>query len=361
MSARCDVFLVADDLTGAADAAVAFAARGRDTRIVLEPLEATKGTAEVVAISIESRDVPEEELPSRNAPLYRAIQDDVVCFRKIDSMFRGNTFVEIALLARAQPDVPIVLAPAYPALGRRLLLGEVHWDDHVQQGRFSVEEPLQQRGVTCVRVPVERDERSLSESLRSYQGASPTVFLCEANTQQDLNRTVEEGLAAKCPVIWTGSGGLALSLAAQISPSLPTLRKEPASKATVVFFIGSDHPVTQRQLQHLHSICPDTAIIIPVMRGYTSASEIQAEIDSLPRHKIGCVFMTGGETAMFVCRALGAQSLIVESEVAPGVPRTRICGGILDGVDAVLKSGGFGEPDLLCHIAQQYASRKDVT
>jgi D-threonate/D-erythronate kinase len=351
------VFVVADDLTGAADAAVAFAARGSETRIVLDPSHASLCDAEVVAVSIESRDVPRDELASHNAILYPAIRKGLLCFRKIDSIFRGNTFAEVALIAHAMPDIPIVLAPAYPALGRKLVSGSLHWSDETHPGKLSVEDLLREHGVQSVHVGVDETD-TLTALLCSYEKSRPAVFLCDASEQPDLDRIVETGFTAGRPTLWMGSGGLAQALAEHLSSSHPR-RETKVSRGGVIFIVGSDHPITLRQLQYLRAEQTDTTVIVPVVRGVTTADEIRSATMAVPHPEIGCVFMTGGDTAMFACRALEVESLTVESEFAPGVPAVRIGGGVLDGKAAVLKSGGFGEAKLLCRIAQFYRDAKE--
>ena len=66
--------------------------------------------------------------------------------------------------------------------------------------------------------------------------------------------------------------------------------------------------------------------------------------------------MTGGDTAHFVCRTLGIHALLLQREFAPGVPLAIAEGGPFDGVSVVLKSGGFGEPDLLCRLLRDMPS-----
>lgn len=57
--------------------------------------------------------------------------------------------------------------------------------------------------------------------------------------------------------------------------------------------------------------------------------------------------MTGGDTAKAVCRALGAQGIVVEREVLPGIPQGCLLGGFAAGLPVVTKAGGFGGPDAL--------------
>ncbi len=89
-----------------------------------------------------------------------------------------------------------------------------------------------------------------------------------------------------------------------------------------------------------------------VMFDQTSAEEIRAAISAHDPSRIGCLFMTGGDTAHFICRALGIHALRLQREFAPGVPLAIAEGGPFNGVSVVLKSGGFGDPDLLCRLLE---------
>jgi uncharacterized protein YgbK (DUF1537 family) len=59
------------------------------------------------------------------------------------------------------------------------------------------------------------------------------------------------------------------------------------------------------------------------------------------------MIMTGGDTAVSVCAALGADTLEIEGEVEPGVPFGRLLEGQLVGQLVVTKAGGFGSPDAI--------------
>jgi uncharacterized protein YgbK (DUF1537 family) len=65
--------------------------------------------------------------------------------------------------------------------------------------------------------------------------------------------------------------------------------------------------------------------------------------------------MTGGETASQLCRVLGIKTLRLTHEFAPGIPAGLAEGGEFDGVPVIVKSGGFGSPDLLHRISQTFA------
>jgi len=101
---------------------------------------------------------------------------------------------------------------------------------------------------------------------------------------------------------------------------------------------------------------PAADLLLPI-RSETTETEIRNALRHLTPQSIGCLFMTGGETAAQLCRALGIETLLLTHELAPGVPAGIAEGGAFDGVPVVLKSGGFGSPDLLHRISQTFASK----
>ncbi|HWT24826.1 MAG TPA: nucleotide-binding domain containing protein, partial [Solirubrobacteraceae bacterium] len=63
--------------------------------------------------------------------------------------------------------------------------------------------------------------------------------------------------------------------------------------------------------------------------------------------------LSGGETAVHVARALGARGLLIEDELEPGVPVSRLLGPRAYRV--VTKAGGFGGPATLVRAVEALA------
>jgi D-threonate/D-erythronate kinase len=57
--------------------------------------------------------------------------------------------------------------------------------------------------------------------------------------------------------------------------------------------------------------------------------------------------LTGGDTAIHVTRRIGADHLILEREVEPGIPLGRLGADVT--LPVVTKAGGFGSDDALVH------------
>ena len=119
--------ILADDLTGAADAAVAFTRIYPDVRVEMNTLVPRPGS--VVAWSSDTRDMEPSQLKQRIQPVLRDLSASTVLFKKVDSVFRGNTFAEIREVLSTRDYDLAVLAPAYPQMGRRIEAGVLQIDD----------------------------------------------------------------------------------------------------------------------------------------------------------------------------------------------------------------------------------------
>ena len=73
------------------------------------------------------------------------------------------------------------------------------------------------------------------------------------------------------------------------------------------------------------------------------ASNLGVMIRQLVDEGVEGVLITGGDTAVQVCRALDAVSMEVCSEVAPGIPFCRLSSGKYAGLKVVTKAGAFGD------------------
>lgn len=69
--------------------------------------------------------------------------------------------------------------------------------------------------------------------------------------------------------------------------------------------------------------------------------------------------LTGGDTAMAICRVLGAAGVEVRDEVATGIPFGTLIGGRWDGMDVVTKAGAFGERNALVKSVHYLRTRRN--
>lgn len=93
---------------------------------------------------------------------------------------------------------------------------------------------------------------------------------------------------------------------------------------------------------------------------------ITAYLGLLARHilascKVAGLVLTGGDTALAVCKGLGGIGITVLDEIIPGMPSGRLVGGPHAGLMIVTKAGSFGEEDAIVQAVRYIRSRSDVS
>jgi uncharacterized protein YgbK (DUF1537 family) len=246
--------------------------------------------------------------------------------------------------------------------------------------------------------------------LESLVGQGASIVVADAETEADL-AVLGEVTAASDRVIGVGSAGLAGGLARSLGLAPVPAFDEPASTPTalgpVLCVVGSVNPVARGQLESLGATEPCRLVSVDVGRVLAGESALEAataarmacqelrsgrcvalslasdeaahaayrrRAETVGRGEVARelmaalgsearlvlesgvlpagLFLTGGDTARAVCRALGARGLLVEREVAAGIPQGRLLGGSFAGLPVVTKAGGFGESDALVRAVQ---------
>jgi len=110
--------ILADDLTGALDTAATFASAL--PVFIDHPQEQGQPyfDAPISVVATPTLDVAPETLPAFLQPVLGWLQSGTLAFKKIDSLLRGNTFAEIAWIARHGDFNQTIFAPAFPTQGR---------------------------------------------------------------------------------------------------------------------------------------------------------------------------------------------------------------------------------------------------
>jgi uncharacterized protein YgbK (DUF1537 family) len=116
--------IIADDLTGAADSAIAFAKRRLPARVTWGvPHVEGPGNDVAVAFDADTRQLPGPAAARRHWEIVQTLHDPHSrVFKKIDSTLRGHPAEEIGalidVLAASEPSLRAIFAPAFPAGGR---------------------------------------------------------------------------------------------------------------------------------------------------------------------------------------------------------------------------------------------------
>jgi uncharacterized protein YgbK (DUF1537 family) len=386
--------LIADDLTGACDAAAPFAGRG-PVGVFVAP--ASPGSQwNVAAVNTESRGLA----PADAADAVRATATRLgarltggLLFKKIDSTLRGPIGAELEALLAASGRRTALLCPAFPAQGRAVVHGML-----LVSGTPAHESPIGQDPaypgptsdvVEIVRrgaarpvsfLPLEHVRGDASALARMLRDARGHILVADALTDGDLAALA--GATLSCPELaLAGSAGLARAVAEayeQVGPPTPL----PRGHAWLIV-AGSLHPATRAQLARLeaHGVTgarvdgardPDTRPLIEQIKGggpvfiatsdavavdpgarlaaRSRLAELAARIlaDSRPN----LIAVTGGETAVSLLRAIGATRLEVSGAPSSGLALADAVGDSTSKVPLLTKAGGFGPPDLFLSLLQ---------
>jgi uncharacterized protein YgbK (DUF1537 family) len=360
-----ECLLIADDLTGACDAAIHFAIEGLRASVCLSPGDSADG-AQVLAISTESREVESAAAASLVTRTASALPHPsaAILFKKIDSTLRGNPHSEIAACLETFGCGAAVVCPAFPALDRVVENGRLRVRRSADFEPVEIIPRLRAPALEpCLHIP--------REALREALSLGARLVVLDASSDQDLDQIATEMLAIDRRVLWVGSGGLALALARRLgrtqrSPKI-ALRPMP-----VLFCVGSDHPSTAAQqaalLRDRRAFAGDADrishaeiaaaldcgehVCLQIRWGNPKIEHIRGLISGLPS---AALLLTGGMTASLVCRAAGAQRIDLHDEIVPGVPRGTLRCGQFDGGPVVTKSGAFGNSDTFIRIADFFS------
>lgn len=385
--AELTVAIVADDLTGALDAAAPFARCGALTRVAIssERLGAVlSGHAlpEVLAINTESRHLPPEQGASRVGRALETVQRLAprVLIKKIDSTLRGNVVAE-CLAARQACGRALLIAPAVPEQGRIVRHGQVYVNgeplaasDYGQDARSAP--PVESLPRVFARHGV------LVSALPKASDIDSEDCLVDASHRQDLDAIALRLLETPSRWVAVGAAGLAEAIACLCFSAQPVAVKR---VPPILFAIGSRCAQAQRQIEQLRLsttqltvryAMEDTGtvgtgqssganmLIIPEREPSTRhtaeqvaqcmAEQVVAHLEQAGDH-VPLLFLTGGDTAMAIVQRLGVDQIEVAGEWAPGV-----VWGWLDGRHdrpVITKAGGFGDDTLLVRLLQASTTR----
>ncbi|HET7782408.1 MAG TPA: four-carbon acid sugar kinase family protein [Arthrobacter sp.] len=378
--------IIADDLTGGADAAAAYGPT--HTSSVMLDVGSTWPEAEILSINTESRYLAAEEAAAAvTSAAGRALNQGRRVFKKIDSLLRGNVGAEVAAaLATATQGRGrglAIVAPAFPATGRTTLRGIVHVGGRQNiEGRFGgdVGGALAAGGLTVevLAGEVGRTPEELAAHLRDVQERGIDAVVLDASSDRDLQAIAAAADLLDFPALLVGSGGLAAHIASRDEGTARNAQLRHVSRTLTV--IGSYSSLARQQTEALvaagaeHITLDHTAlegpavarlvaeamtrndvVLTPDPMGTVDKAQALVVAEALARATAGgighcdALVMTGGETATAVLKALGAGSFTVLGEIEPGVVMSLLPEPL---PLLVTKAGAFGDAGTLARTIQ---------
>lgn len=396
---------VADDFTGATDLAMMLRASGHRVIVAIEDAELTEeqlASSDAVVIALKTRTAPTAEAVSRSRAALERLQRwgaerfYVKYCSTFDSTDRGNIgpVLDVALDLLGAPHCVVV--PSLPANGRRVREGLLFVGDQLLEDSSMRHHPL--TPMTRSRVAellAPQTEHEVTEIHRPLITAGPVV-LCDAletagapyivldTEDEDDLRTI--GAATARDVLVSGGSGLALGIPgpsteddewrapalhrrvmlcgsvsaqslAQIAHAsrtqpvhvidVRTAAADPAAAATRALAWIREQPADS-----IPVVCAARARadVLPARDGLDPSATVEAVIAAVAAGLVGSdlsssLIVAGGESSGAVVAALGAESLRIGPEIAPGV-----CWSLTESegrtVALALKSGNFGAEDM---------------
>jgi D-threonate/D-erythronate kinase len=231
--------ILADDLTGAADAAIAFARRGARTEVAWgERFASDFAATAILAYDCDSRRSDAAGAGAKQAQAAARFLPGTAAllYKKIDSTLRGQPAAEIAALCkflRASGESAFgICAPANPALGRTTRDGRVFvhgeplestetwYREHSYPGA-DLAGILTAESLRAIKLPL-TDVRAGGAALRASLAAAAesaaahptgTILVCDAETAEDLARIATAARELGGAKFFIGTAGLANAMA----------------------------------------------------------------------------------------------------------------------------------------------------
>ncbi|WP_127594560.1 four-carbon acid sugar kinase family protein [Paenibacillus lautus] len=300
-----ELAIIADDLTGATDSGVQFARRGFNTQVVLhaEEVSAIERNSEIIVLDTDSRAVAAGEAYERTrlAALQVARMGFKHVYKKLDSTLRGNLGAEIDAVADAIPVDCIIVAPAYPKIGRTTRNG-IHYVNDVRIDRTETakdpKSPVAEADLVKLLASQSQRQAGLLplEALRAGAEAASLrigkllrsgieIIVCDAVSDEDLRRIADVAAAGVGRMLWAGSAGLAeclpdsLALARGRGAHEHLSRVVPERGKPVLLVAGSISKITRSQVAAFNQ-CPRTkAVELDAIAAMTSDEGCDRELE----------------------------------------------------------------------------------
>jgi uncharacterized protein YgbK (DUF1537 family) len=277
MSKKC--LIIADDLTGGADAGAQFAKRGLNTLLIsikgnptIDLSQYNEG--DVLVVNTDSRGLSSEKAFSLTSSLLKGYDRELfpIIYKKIDSTLRGNIGYEIDAVLKETNISLCFMAPSYPEQRRTLIGGIMMVGERpvaLTEAAHDTASPVHKSHVykllghqsshkigridlTDVASGTERLKKAVGEE----QKKGNRIIIFDAFSRQDLIHIADVAFCLDQIPLFVGSAGLAEEVAKKISPSKARKISQPLQRRVKPFkhiFIisGSISGVTHEQLKRV--------------------------------------------------------------------------------------------------------------
>lgn len=337
------LFVIADDLTGAAEIAGIGLRFGLSTQLVVQPTAIGQATADLTVVNADTRSLPESEARRIVSAVAQQISPASIIFKKIDSVLRGHVMAEVesTLLVLPRYDRALLI-PQNPSRQRVILRDGTYLVEGVPLAKtaFAIDPDHPTRTSNAVD-RVGGGKRLIQLIADASQSAPQIISIASAENVSEVDALIRNrpetallvGAADAFTALLHGEGHT-------------TARQRPIDEMVgrKLFVCGSTASTSRRALRGFAAA--QGVEVVDATRG-RACDSIRAKqlavvmspepggIEVEPREieellaistrevidECGCewVFAEGGATAMAICRCMNWVSLDVEGELAPGV------------------------------------------
>lgn len=389
--------IIADDLTGAADAAAPFAAQGFSTTISFGD---ALPEVDILVCSTESRDRDRQTAERESRRLTQSISTPRApgnprwIYTKIDSALRGHPREELLAVMSALGEKKALVAAALPAEARTTIGGRQYIDgisletsDLASPGATSDMIALFDHPAGRVRSLDLATVREGTEAVKAFLGSVTSgVVVADAEHNADLFTLADAVIASDFRVL-CGSSGFSRQLARVlpfVHPGQPGIVTD-NRKGPVLIVAGSQHHATYDQIaalrqsgvplvglaqRHIDDPSTPIKIIAEELARHLAAgrSTVLSTMDLEPSAlgsefvvsrlaeivcdpgvypHIGGLMLTGGDVAAGVLQRMGATAFHLGGEIRPAMPWGIVESALLPPLPVATKAGSFGAQDAL--------------
>lgn len=329
--------IIADDLTGALDAAAAFSSVAGGVLVATSPgalNEALSQTPGVVAVSTRSRDLPANEAALQVSQVLALLPHNTRLFKKIDSRMKGNVESELEPFASCE----FLCAPGLPEFGRYVKAG--------MMSGFGIDQA------------VDVASRLGKHAVRAT--------ICDTESEMDLDRAIAQADSASLLV-----GARSLAAALSRAMNLSSCRMDLPLETPACVAVGSTDPITcaqvtalrDNQLDAVYLCAPSGDCPLPNIAAFdikaltilqathgqnrpaSEVAEVFAKSATPYLQAARTIVLSGGATAEATLDALKCSVLSLKGEALAGLPMCQS-----GPWNIVTKSGGFGAQDSLIRL-----------
>jgi uncharacterized protein YgbK (DUF1537 family) len=341
------IVVIADDFTGAAELGGIGLRYGLETEI--STVVPARPEADLLVIAADTRSKDVSAAVADMLEITRRVRElgPELVYKKTDSVLRGHVVAELKAHMEVLGFKRALLVPANPALGRVVRDGHyfvngvpVHETAFATDPEFPVRSSDVREMLHGADVQVRRPGEEFSES---------EIIVGEAGSVDDL---------------WDWAGrvepGILLAGAAGFFSAILRRRRLP-----VLYVSGTTFDSSRKGLQRLYAdggpvlympvdleraveLLRGGKLVVAEGAGGMSASELRTRMGRviskiLEQVKVGELVIEGGSTAYAILKEAGLNRFVPEQELAQGVVRMRVRGGML----VTVKPGSYPWPESL--------------